>query len=466
MGGFPNAMAMQGGGDSGGLASELAKRKNGLTQALLAIPEDQQAQPSAEAPKLDRVEDDKTPHPQGQPTLAERMNAGDYSALAVGSGAAQPPQDDHLNELQAQYGKLGQRSPMKLWQKIALGLSAPFGGLKNFADERNLEDQRRTGERGKLLSEIEAERRMQQQEQLGTQRMTLQEQLQAEREKSAQEAQERLFGQQAQMAQPEHLDTDQGPIQFNRQTKQWEPIMVGGQRVGAKAQPKPDTLEQQYDSAVSSGDRVTAKRLLGEMQAMGAAKQPPQRDPRQLAIGPDGTVLELKPGMTVPQGTMTPSAELGKPNADEQRRADLAENMNENLNQLEEIVKRRGDLFGPHGAGLLTSLRGMVGTGDPDIARLKAIKEYLGMASVGAHAMRNAQHVATAADAVMAGFRNSPEAMLAAIGEARNSTATFKKDIERSRGVGGPAQPSTKPAGGVKLKDRAAVRILVEGKDF
>jgi len=79
--------------------------------------------------------------------------------------------------------------------------------------------------------------------------------------------------------QPEHMDTDQGPIQLNRQTRQWEPITMGGQRVGPKAQPKPDTPEQQYINADSSGDTATANRLLKESRAWAGATQKPERDP-------------------------------------------------------------------------------------------------------------------------------------------------------------------------------------------
>jgi len=121
-----------------------------------------------------------------------------------------------------------------------------------------------------------------------------------------------------------------------------------------------------------------------------------------------------------------------EPTIDEQRRADLGENMIKNLDELEAIVDRRPDLFGP-GAGRLTSIRDWLGTGDKDIARLHTIKEYLGMASVGAHAMKNAQHVETAADAVMNSLKNEPDATKAAIGEARGSVQTFLNDANRRR---------------------------------
>ena len=123
-----------------------------------------------------------------------------------------------------------------------------------------------------------------------------------------------------------------------------------------------------------------------------------------------------------------------KPTADEQRRADLANNMNENLDKLEEIVNRRPDLFGPV-AGRMTGLKSTLGTSDPDIASLNAIKEYFGMASVGAHAMRNAQHVETAARAV-ANFNNEPDAIKAAIKTARDSVQTFINDANRGKAPG------------------------------
>lgn len=135
-----------------------------------------------------------------------------------------------------------------------------------------------------------------------------------------------------------------------------------------------------------------------------------------------------------------------KPTADEQRRADLATNMNENLDALAEIAQRRPDLFGPV-AGRWAGFKQWVGTSDPDIARLHAIHEYLGMASVGAHAMRNAQHVAAAADAVVNGFHNSPQAVLSAIGQAKQSLSTFQQDVVNARTPGGRSGGTQQPSG-------------------
>jgi hypothetical protein len=143
-------------------------------------------------------------------------------------------------------------------------------------------------------------------------------------------------------------------------------------------------------------------------------------------------------------------AKKNQPSADEIRRSDLANNMNENLDKLQDIVQRRPDLFGPV-AGRITSLRQWTGTDDPDIAALKTIHEYLGMASVGAHAMRNAQHVAQAADSVFNSYKNYPKAIMQSIQDARDSVKTFIGDVQgnaiRSQGRTAPVtQPSaTKP---------------------
>lgn len=149
---------------------------------------------------------------------------------------------------------------------------------------------------------------------------------------------------------------------------------------------------------------------------------------------------------------------LSKPTADEQRRADLSENLNENLGALEEIVNRRPDLFGPM-AGRITGLRAMVGTSDNDIAALETIKHQIGMAQISAHGMRSAQGIGQAADSILNSFHNSPEAVKAAINAARTSVGTFTKDVE-NKGQGGGQGAELKPPkaadAGMKWQHRTA----------
>jgi hypothetical protein len=185
------------------------------------------------------------------------------------------------------------------------------------------------------------------------------------------------------------------------------------------------------------------------VKAYSAATQKPEREPKQLGVAPDGTVIELRPGMKIPQGTQSVSGELkgSKPTADEQRRADLAKNLNENFDKLEDILKRRPELFGPM-AGRLTSLKNTFGTSDPDIAALETIKHQVGMAQISAHGMRSAQGIEGAAQSLLNNFNNSPAAMMGGINAARQSVGTFIDDANNpgaNRDTGAKPHPFTPP---------------------
>lgn len=132
-----------------------------------------------------------------------------------------------------------------------------------------------------------------------------------------------------------------------------------------------------------------------------------------------------------------------KVTADEQRRADLAENLNENLDVLEDIVKRRPELFGPL-AGRWAELKQKFGSDDPDLAKLQTIEHQIGMAQISAHGMRSAQGIQSAADSIMNNLHNGPGSMHAAIQAVRDSVKTFTADVENKRG--GAAGDKTKKA--------------------
>jgi len=70
---------------------------------------------------------------------------------------------------------------------------------------------------------------------------------------------------------------------------------------------------------------------------------------------------------------------------------------------------------------------------DPDVAALKVIEEQTGLAMVGAHAMRNAQHAEKAAQSITGANKNTADALLAPngpIAKARQSLATFKQTLD------------------------------------
>lgn len=241
-----------------------------------------------------------------------------------------------------------------------------------------------------------------------------------------------------------------------------QPILGAKPFQKAAAVPKPNDFEQFYKDYLDDKKLPdTSRSRLAARREYAAAGQTPQRPSQQLAVGPDGKVIELKPGMTVPQGTKSVSGDLGnaKTNNDEQRRADLASNLSENLDQLEEIAKRRPDLFGP-AAGRLTSAKQFVGTSDPDVAALATIKEQTGMAMVGTHAMRNAQHVEKAADSIINAYKNKSEALLGPSGSISKARASLKTFLAKQPVIGGETNTTgggsagaQSPPAGAKIRD-------------
>jgi hypothetical protein len=262
------------------------------------------------------------------------------------------------------------------------------------------------------------------------------------RQESAEQSKSELEAAQAQKAGEETWKSVPGMVgpggkvlqESSKGAIRWAPGIEGA---GPAKPPGEEGLDKQYQDALAAGDHAKAERILqvkADLAKAGQAPERPQKPQQQLAVI-DGKVVELKPGMVVPKGTESLSGDLkgSKPSADESRRSDLSRNMNENLDQLEEIVQRRPDLFGPV-AGRWTGLKEMVGTDDPDIGKLHTIKEQMGMAMVGAHAMRNAQHVEAAANSIINSFKNGGPAVLASMKAARDSLATFQQDAGDQRG--------------------------------
>jgi len=401
------------------------------------------SRPASTKPLLNHIEDDAATRHNPEIANATDEEFADQTAKTI-----RTPRPSLVDQLNQQYNQVDQqlnapRKKMSLLKAMALGaLAGPKAGETMRAGEQAQEfKQNQLREReGSLMQQIENERRMQGEQDRLDQSERFQEHM-------GERAHEWSLDDPSKV---QTVQTEQGTFQRDPRTGAWTPVTASGQPIGGKASQKPDSLEAQYDEAIKSGDQNRANQLLTEMQRVGSAKQPPQREPRQLAIDPSGKVIELRPGATVPQGTRTVAGDLAAPKAtpDEQRRADLAENLNENLATLEEIVSRRPDLFGPI-AGRLTGYKGALGTNDADIGTLETIKHQIGMAQISAHGMRSAQGVGAAAESILNSFKNGPDAVKASINAARNSVKTFTDDANKGnqRGPVSPAktkQPSLK----------------------
>lgn len=240
------------------------------------------------------------------------------------------------------------------------------------------------------------------------------------------------------------VTTDKGVMQWNPETKRYD-IPAGG----APTKPGNDFEQYYKDYLTDNNFPDTAHNRLLARREFAAAGQAPEKPLRQLVVLPGGKVAEVGAGETIPEGSQTVAGDLKtpQPTADEKKRADLVENLNENLDQLEDIVNRRPDLFGKV-AGRYTQLREWTGSSDPDVAALKGISDRLGMVQQSSHGMRSAQHVEQSANSVLNGFKNGPDAMKKAIADARKSGETFTKDVQNPGRAA--AAPTAQPQGELK----------------
>jgi hypothetical protein len=231
-------------------------------------------------------------------------------------------------------------------------------------------------------------------------------------------------------------DTAAGPLFVNKKTGAAQHLSVDGLPVGPKIQTKtiPLQIGGKPHQVLINDETGEPIRDLGE-----SGEKPPVTNVNagtwsvQTDTSGNPILLNSKTGETKP----APPNLARKPNAEEQKRADLAQNVNENLNTLEDIVNRRPDLFGPV-AGRMTKGKQAIGTDDPDVATLKTVEDNLGMAMQSAHGMRSASHVETSAQSVLNGFNNEPKALLASIKAARDSVGTFQQNVEHTNEAGKP----------------------------
>lgn len=409
--------------------------------------------------------------PPAQPRLVDRIN--DDPAQPLHSGMETPdmpssgmndtpygPQPTHMTGLEDEYQRLGTTAPQpqqSLKHKILSGLltmATPVAIRQKEAQQQqqqNFDTSQNNAQRGRLLTEMEAERRLQEQ---------------------------------SDMAQPEHMDTDQGPIQFNRQSKQWEPIQIGGQRVGPKAQPKPDNPEQQFFDSPEEANKPLSQRIKDyagltqkpdkpekpdnpEQQFMDSpeeqgksltqklkdyksATETPQREPQQLAVQPDGTVVDMRPGMKMQPGTQTFAGQVHTQQG-EQGAAAAQQYAKDYINS--------GGFTGPGDEALMEKFFELA----KPSSGFRMTQNQMDM-------LRNAQ---SWKNSVVARYRHATTGVWFS-NEQRQQIADTMGQLAASRATaqGGGQQPAQGASGSsgakpsAKLKDRVSGQVLVEGKDF
>ena len=110
--------------------------------------------------------------------------------------------------------------------------------------------------------------------------------------------------------------------------------------------------------------------------------------------------------------------------ADEKKKAELAENMVFNINNVASILKRRPDIVGVVG-GRFTSVQQMAGSNDPDIVALGTDIHNIGMANGGIHGMRSPQQAEDYANQVLNHFKNGPKGVYGGLKSSADSVQTF-----------------------------------------
>ena len=110
--------------------------------------------------------------------------------------------------------------------------------------------------------------------------------------------------------------------------------------------------------------------------------------------------------------------------ADEKKKAELAENMVFNANNIASILQRRPDIVGKV-AGRITNVEQMAGTNDPDIVQLGTDIHNIAMANNGIHGLRSSEAVKEFENKLLNNFKNGPRGIAGGLMGSVNSVQTF-----------------------------------------
>jgi hypothetical protein len=110
--------------------------------------------------------------------------------------------------------------------------------------------------------------------------------------------------------------------------------------------------------------------------------------------------------------------------ADEKKKAELAENIAFNANEVAKIVMNRPDILGAV-AGRFTNTQQMIGNNDPDISALGVHIHNMAMANSGVHGFRSQEGVESYENQILNNFKNGPKAMAGALRASTGSIQTF-----------------------------------------
>jgi hypothetical protein len=375
---------------------------------------------------VDRIQDDPATRQNTGSTqeLENEVQAGRPSLAEQMQGQGQQP--SHLDQLQAQYDKLNApAAPLTLKQKLLRAAQAFANpqAARQWPQQQQFEESQKRQERATLLSQIEAERRMQEQEDIADKRLR-----QMEMTKP-----------------PSTIDTDSGKAQWNPQTRQYEPIMINGQPAMSPQASKEKSPLQLMQERTPVADQLGLK---------GAERQ------HFLATGQMPAQLDKPPGEI---GTWAlQEDDQGNPVLFNSKTGQTKPAPN--VQKLGTYQKTRGageDALGY--AKLYMDAGKYTGSGDEAL-----MEKYFELAkpSSGFRMTKDQMSMLQDARSWMDSLRG--KAYHAIHGtwfapEQRKQIVETMSMLEQAKEQRSQSQPAT---GGAKLKDRVAGKVLVEGKDF
>jgi hypothetical protein len=110
------------------------------------------------------------------------------------------------------------------------------------------------------------------------------------------------------------VDSDNSPLRMEENSGQLVRATDGKPPTGVKAAPiakpeKPDTPEQQFMDSPEEASKPLSKRI-SDYSALTQKPPQPEKPQRVLGITPDHKVIEITPGMQLPEGTQTVTGEI------------------------------------------------------------------------------------------------------------------------------------------------------------
>lgn len=150
-----------------------------------------------------------------------------------------------------------------------------------------------------------------------------------------------------------------------------------------------------------------------------------------------------------------------KVTADEKKKAELAENIASNANEVNNLLARRPDLVGKI-SGRITTVEQMIGNDDADISALGNHIHNIAMANSGVHGFRSQEGVKETENNLLNNFKNGPNAVAGALNANVGSVQTF---IDNARPSGYQTHSSQGGAGGFyKTKNPGVMYAASPGK--